>query len=56
MKTKSKLLKDTLEYMTQCVLLPGVELNLDEVVIFYKRNIGRLGLKLKYFAVNGIKP
>ncbi|WP_207491971.1 hypothetical protein [Aridibaculum aurantiacum] len=50
MKASGKLLKNALEYMTQCVLLPGVELNIEEVVTFYKRNLGQIGKRFKTFS------
>lgn len=39
MKASGKFLRTALEYMTQCVLLPGVELHFDEVILFYTRNL-----------------
>jgi hypothetical protein len=47
MKTSGRIFKQALEYMTQCVLLPGVELNLDDVVTFYKNNLDFVGVKIK---------
>lgn len=39
MKASGKLLKSALECVTQCVLLPGVELHFEEVLLFYATNI-----------------
>jgi hypothetical protein len=39
MKTSGKVLRCALEYMTQCILLPGVELHFDELLLFYAKNI-----------------
>ena len=39
MKASGRFLKNALEYMTQVVLLPGVELHFDEVLLFYAKNI-----------------
>lgn len=39
MKASGKFLKNAIECMTQCVLLPGVELHFDDVVCFYVKNI-----------------
>ncbi|MCW3112545.1 MAG: hypothetical protein JWR18_941 [Segetibacter sp.] len=39
MKASGKFLKTALECMTQCVLLPGVELHFEEVLRFYATNI-----------------
>ncbi|MDB5193524.1 MAG: hypothetical protein JWQ96_3087 [Segetibacter sp.] len=40
MKARKKLIKEALQYMTQCILLPGVEMDLDNVFNFYKENWG----------------
>ena len=34
-----KIVRETLERLTQCVLLPGVELNFDDVVFYVKKNM-----------------
>ena len=39
MKASGRFLKNALECMTQCVLLPGVELHFEEVLRFYAKNI-----------------
>ncbi|MCW3110116.1 MAG: hypothetical protein JWQ09_4622 [Segetibacter sp.] len=39
MKASGRFLKNALEYMTQCVLLPGIELHFEEVLRFYAKNI-----------------
>jgi hypothetical protein len=50
MKRSGKFFKQAVEYMTQCVLLPGVELHLEDVVYFYKRNLDMIGVKVKSMA------
>ena len=47
MKASGKFLKNALECMTQCVLLPGVELHFEDVIFFYSRNIGTMIRKSK---------
>lgn len=54
MKKPGKIIKGTLEYITQCVLLPGVELNIDDVMSFYKKNLGVMGAKFKYLAIKSV--
>lgn len=39
MKAPGRFLKNALECMTQCVLLPGVELHFEDVLFYYKKNI-----------------
>lgn len=39
MKASGRFLKNALEYVAQCVLLPGIELHFDEVFRFYAKNI-----------------
>ena len=38
MRASGKFLKEALECMTHCVLLPGVELHFEDVIIFYTKN------------------
>lgn len=52
MKSSGKIIKEALEYMTQYMLLPGVELNIDNVMLFYKSNLGKIGTGFK---IPGIK-
>ena len=40
MKARKKLFKNALQYVTQCILMPGVELDFDDVYNFYKGNFG----------------
>lgn len=47
MKASGKFLKNALEYVTQCVLLPGVELHFEDVLFFYSNNIGLIIRKRK---------
>jgi hypothetical protein len=49
MKASGKFLKDALTCMTQCVLLPGVELHFEDVIIFYTRNLGSIIHKRKRY-------
>lgn len=42
MKSPGKFFKSALECVTQCVLLPGVELRFDEVFRFYAKNFESL--------------
>jgi hypothetical protein len=35
-----KLFRSTIETLTQCVLLPGVELKFDDVVFYFKEGVG----------------
>ena len=43
-----KIVRETLERLTQCMLLPGVELNFDDVVFYVRTNVhGTLGKKVK---------
>jgi hypothetical protein len=35
-----KVVRETLETITQCVLLPGVEMKFDDVVIYINRGLG----------------
>ena len=35
-----KVVRETLETLTQCVLLPGVELKFDEVVTYFNGGLG----------------
>ena len=35
-----KLFRATIETLTQCVLLPGVELRFDDVVFYVKEGVG----------------
>ena len=39
MRASRKFLQNAIECMTQCVLLPGVELHFEEVVRFYVKNL-----------------
>jgi len=39
MRLPEKFLKNALECMTQCVLLPGVELHLEDVITYYSKNL-----------------
>jgi hypothetical protein len=39
MKAPGRFLKNALECMTQCVLLPGVELHFEEVILYYSKNL-----------------
>ncbi len=48
MKRPVKIIKEALTCVTQCVLLPGVELNIDDVVVFYKKNFGILSFRVKH--------
>lgn len=49
MKASGKFLKNALECMTQCVLLPGVELRFEEVLFFYAKNIETIiGKRIKH--------
>ena len=54
MKASGKIIKEAIEYVTQCMLLPGVELNIDDVMSFYKSNLGKIGTGFKYFAIKSI--
>lgn len=47
MKASGRFLKNALECMTQCVLLPGVELHFEDVILFYSKNIGVIIRKRK---------
>jgi len=47
MKTRGKIFRQALELVTQCMLMPGVELNIEEVVCFYKNNLERFGTTVK---------
>lgn len=33
-----KFLKEAIEYVTTCILLPGVQLNVEEVFTFYSKS------------------
>lgn len=35
-----KIVRATLETLTQCVLLPGVELHFDDVMFYFKNEMG----------------
>lgn len=48
MKTSGKFFKNAIECISKCVLLPGVELDFEEVFIFYKKNIGAFIGKRKW--------
>jgi len=39
MKAPARFLKNTLECVTQCILLPGVELHFEDVIRFYAKNL-----------------
>lgn len=54
MKASGKFLKSALECMTQCVLLPGVELHFDDVLIFYASNIEAIIGKHKRIKTQGV--
>lgn len=47
MKASGKFLKNALEYVTQCVLLPGVDLDFEHVLFFYRNNLGCIIKKRK---------
>lgn len=49
MKTSGKLLKNTLEYLTQCFLLPGVKLDIEQVFMFYSKNFESMLWRRKRF-------
>lgn len=42
MKNQGKFIRTALEYITQCVLFPGVALPFENVIIFYKENLGAI--------------
>jgi hypothetical protein len=42
MRASKRFLRNAIECMTQCALLPGIELHFEEVLLFYKENIGAL--------------
>ena len=42
MKNPRRFIQGTLEYMTQCVLFPGIELHFEDVILFYKKNLDDL--------------
>jgi hypothetical protein len=46
-----KIVRATLETLTQCVLLPGVELHFDDVMFYFKKGVGK-GLKDKVKKLN----
>ena len=35
-----KTVRETIETLTQCMLLPGVEMKLDDVVTYFNRGLG----------------
>ncbi len=47
MKIPGRFLKNALECMTQCVLLPGIELHFEDVIIFYTKNLESILTKRK---------
>ncbi len=47
MRASGKFLRNALECMTQCVLLPGVELHFDEVLRYYAKNFETIISKRK---------
>jgi hypothetical protein len=49
MKAPGKFLKNALECMTQCVLLPGIELRFEEIFMFYTKNVENIIGKRRRF-------
>jgi hypothetical protein len=50
MRAPQRFMKHALEYMTQYVLLPGVEMHFDEVMVYYKTNFNKLSVRFKNLA------
>lgn len=40
-----KAVRDTLETLTQCILLPGVELKFDDVMLYLNKRFGSVVIK-----------
>lgn len=47
MKTSGRFIKSALEYVTQCFLLPGVALDIEQVFLFYAQNVESMLSKKK---------
>ena len=47
MSFHGRFLKNALECVTQCILLPGVELNFEHVMLYYRKNIRLMMIQRK---------